>query len=241
MDIKTQNSNAAYEAKAQRPETLVEQEVDLYGDEEQRDLDESRKIGEELGAQSIESAKPVDSEQKAIQALTGIANIGRKVGSKALNTTGFVGISVAALSYIMFRLKIVAAALAAPALGAFYIANNLKKSAKESEEKSGLISDPKEIIKHAKDDSTYLEKNFRKVVAAMVKVSEMNDKDPKKAVVLKDLRKVAKKVSAKRTELLKIDKSSNMLLKIKHFMDIYDSVKVAETQSELEAAGQASA
>jgi polyhydroxyalkanoate synthesis regulator phasin len=228
------NNSTTQLAKANRPEFDNSYDLDdkpgLKADAV--DLDSSRKIGEELGlAKPAKEIKSQNQEDKAVQALTGIANLGRKIGSKVLNILGFGGVTLSALSYILFRFKLLSAVIAAPALGAFYIANTLKKAAKESEEDSGVISDPRAIISKAKDDSTYLEKNFKKIVAAMVKVGEMKDKDPKKLEALKDLCKVAKKVAAKRTELKTVDKGSSQLYKIKQFMDIYDSVKIKD-QSE---------
>lgn len=229
------NNSTTQLAKAQRPE--LDDSYDLNDKAELEadavDLDSSRKIGEELGLDSLKETKPQSKEDKAVQALTGVANLGRKLGSTALNIGGFIGITVSALSYILFRFKLLSTLIAAPALGAFYIANTLKKAAKESEKESGLISDPREIISKAKDDSTYLEENFKTIVAAMVKVGEMKDKDPKKLEALRDLRKVAQKVAAKRTELKTVDKRSSQIYKIKQFMDIYDSVKIKD-QSETE-------
>lgn len=230
------NNSTNQELKAQRSDSDTAQNHSNTVEHDDHDLELSRSVGEQLGAESLEDTKPENQEDKAVQALTSVANLGRKIGSKALNLSGFIGITVSALSYIFFRFKLLSAAIAAPALGAFYIANTLKNAAKKSQKESGFISDPATIIAKAKDDSTYLEEDFKKVVAAMVKIGEMKDADPKKQTALFDLRKVAKKVSAKRTELKKINQSSNQLQlqKIKNFMDIYDSVKIGQDQSEID-------
>jgi hypothetical protein len=235
MNIALNNSKLDL-IKAPRPDSKnAHVETDATDLEHDNDLDESRKIGEELGVDPAQKTQGIAQEDRAVQALTGVANIGRKIGSKTLNVLGFVGITASALSYILFRFKILSAIIAAPAIGAFYIGNNLKAAVEKTEKESGLISDPREVIKKAKDDSIYLESNFKKVVAAMVRVGEMKDKDPKKVAALIDLAKIVKKVRAKETELTKVDKSSNMLLQIKHFIDIYDAIRAHEAQLEIES------
>lgn len=191
---------------------------------------DSRELGEEISKKENEAKIAGDDfpkDEKALNWIKTITNGFRKIGAKALNFLGFGGMTLAAISYIGFRFKWLAAFFAAPSLGAFFIANSMKKAAQKNELDTGMFTDPATIIKAAKENSLYLEKNFNNIIRAMVRVGEMSDKNSQKSEILADLKILARTVGAKRQEIKSVDPTNNELFEIQKFMDIYDSIKPA--------------
>lgn len=239
MNIAIDNPSLA--PQAQKPELKTTDINKPQGSSIDIDHEEIRSLGTELATTNPAQAKKVDDiakEEKTLTVLNSVVNFARKIGSKALNAGGFIGITMAALSYIMFNFRLVAAFFAVPSVGAFYIANTLKKSAKASEKELGILSDPTKVIQKAKNDSLFMEENFNKVTASMVKIGEMKDKDPKKQEALEDLKLVARKVASKRNEVKAIENTSHELFELNRFLEIYSDIQPdinesAEIESEI--------
>jgi hypothetical protein len=195
---------------------------------------DSRKLGEDLANQKIKNTvkhQVLPKEEKAIGVLNSGANIVIKFGSKVLNFFGFTGATLTGVSF-MFGFKILSVLLAVPTVGALYLANHFKRTAKSKEDELGLFTDPVKIIKKAKSDSLFLESDFKKVLAAMVKIGELKNTDLRKTEALADLGVVARKVSTKKLELSSTDKTNHELLDLDKFLDIYGSLNPSQTNAE---------
>jgi hypothetical protein len=228
MNIAIDNPSKA--TQAQKPEQMLITSNDPQDTSNSLNLDheEIRSLGKELATSNPVQTKKIDEiekEEKTLTVLNSVVNFARKIGSKALNAGGFVGITMAALSYILFNFRLLSAFFAIPSVGAFFIANTLKKNAKASERELGILSDPTQLIKRAKNDSIFMEENFSKVTAAMVKIGEMKDKDPKKQEALKDLDQVARKIVSKRNEVKAIENTSHELFELNRFLEIYSDIQ----------------
>jgi hypothetical protein len=193
---------------------------------------DSRKLGEDLANQKIKTFKNqvLPKEERAIELLNSVANTGRKLGSKVLNFFGFTGATLTGISF-MFGFRILSVLLAVPTVGALYLANHFKRTAKSKEDELGLFTDPVKIIKKAKSDSLFLESDFKKVLAAMVKIGELKNTDLRKTEALADLGVVARKVSTKKLELSSTDKTNHELLDLDKFLDIYGSLNPSQSNS----------
>jgi hypothetical protein len=234
MNLSVTNSNLS-SARAQSSK------LDSKASEQANDLadldissSDSRRLGEDLANQKIKNTvkyQVLPKEEKAIEVLNSVANTGRKLGSKVLNFFGFTGATLTGVSF-MFGFKILSALLAVPTVGALYLANHLKHLAKRKEDDLGLLTDPLKIIKKAKSDSLFLESDFNKVLAAMVKIGEFKNTDPRKTEALADLSAVARKVSTKKLELSSTDKTNHELLDLNKFLDIYGSLNPSQSNSE---------
>ena len=68
----------------------------------------SRELAQDLAAKDSNQSQfqEPNKEDKALGALNRVANFARRIGSKALNVVGFAGVTVGALSYILFGLKL---------------------------------------------------------------------------------------------------------------------------------------
>lgn len=199
------------------------------------DLDISSSDSRRLGV-DIAKSQTLPKEEKAIEVLNSVANTGRKLGSKVLNFFGFTGATFTGIAF-MFGFKLLSVLFAVPTAGALYLANHLKHIAKTKEDDLGLLTDPVKIIKKAKSDSLFLESDFKKVLAAMVKIGEFKNTDPRKKEAFSDLAIVARKVSAKRLELSSIDKTNHELLDLNKFLDIYGSLNPVQSSSSNEIEG----
>ncbi len=153
------------------------------------------------------------------------------LGSKVLNACGFVGATITAVLYFFFNSRIFSLITAVPTAMSFGTAFALKKSVKKNEGSKSILDDPLKILNKARNDSSFLEANFSKMVEAVVDISSLASDNPKKQQALEDLREIAEKVRIKKYELEQIDpndQSNYEILDVNRFLDIYEKMRPNE-------------
>lgn len=182
---------------------------------------EAEKISQPITMQQSFDDPKITKRRKAFDAFNKASSFGASIGSKALNFAGFVGASLASLSYIFFSLKTVALILGLPSAALLYGAYRLKQKSSDLNKSVVTNRDPVEVLQKASDDSLFLEKNLQQVKFALVQVRDMSDKKPEKQKAINYLEIIHNKVLARYQELQAINATDHELYTYKEFLNIY--------------------
>lgn len=184
---------------------------------------EAEKISQPMKMQKSFDDPQITKKRQAFDAFNKASSFGASIGSKALNFAGFVGASLASLSYMFFNLKTVALILGLPSGALLYGAYRLKRKSLELNNSVVTNRDPVEVLQKASEDSLFLEKNLQQVKFALVQVRDMSDKKPEKQKAIDYLQTIHNKILARYQELEAINASDHELYTYKEFLSIYNN------------------
>lgn len=144
----------------------------------------NRKFGQSL-ARDINSLQSVKELKGAKVVRQGINFIGKNT-ARLLKGAGFVGVGAAGLVYFLTNLKIIAGLFAAPALLSFGLAHFINRSVKQNQNDDLASSDPIDVLRKARADSTILESDgeISRVMQAMDNIRDLDNTDKKKIEAL---------------------------------------------------------
>jgi len=197
------------------------------------DTEPSRGTGKSL-AQEMQELPKVQ-ELKSLPVLHSAANFVKKNTARLFNLGGFVGASLSIMTYFLFNLRSLAMLIGVPTAMAFYIAHNLRKSAKE--DATDFSINPKTMLQETINNPGLLETNLNKVLQAMEQIKDMKNTDPKKTEGIELIEKLNLIVDSKLTQVKDFEDSVSIAVQyeLERFKVSYEEMRGNLSEPELSA------